>query len=105
VGADLLDPLFRAGAAGGLQSAAASMSLPLVARDRDGQVVGALPAVPSGTVASTVSQLQGYERYARAVVDAPALSTPPTTSHPRNTAAMPSASPSRRIAKWVCTQR
>ena len=64
MGADLLDPLFRAGAAGGLQSAAASMSLPLVARDRDRQVVGALLAVPSGTVASTVSRLPGYERYA-----------------------------------------
>ncbi|MHA5051094.1 GNAT family N-acetyltransferase [Streptomyces sp. SD15] len=63
-GADLIDPLVRAASAGGLQSAAASMSLPLVARDRDGQVVGALLAVPSGTVASTVSQLPGHERYA-----------------------------------------
>ncbi|MEV0220380.1 GNAT family N-acetyltransferase [Streptomyces sp. NPDC050704] len=63
-GIDLIDPLVRAASVGDLQPAAALMSLPLVARDRDGQVVGALLAVPSGTVISMVSRLPGHERYA-----------------------------------------
>lgn len=41
-GADLGEPLVRAMATGDLQSAAAELSLPLVARDSDGQVTGAL---------------------------------------------------------------
>ncbi|WP_217241814.1 hypothetical protein [Streptomyces sp. AC555_RSS877] len=40
------------------------MSLPLVAHDRDGEVVGALLAVPSGTVVSTVTWLPGHEQQA-----------------------------------------
>ncbi|MFG3518315.1 GNAT family N-acetyltransferase [Streptomyces bobili] len=46
-----------------LRPAAASMSLPLVAQDREGQVVGALLAVPSGTIVSTVSRLPGHEQH------------------------------------------
>lgn len=63
-GADLLEPLVRAASAGRLQPAAAALSLPLVAQDRDGQVVGALLGVPSGTVISTVAQLPGYQQHA-----------------------------------------
>ncbi|WP_329347545.1 hypothetical protein OG226_02005 [Streptomyces sp. NBC_01261] len=40
------------------------MSLPLVAQDRDGQVVGTLLGVPSGTVGGTVAQLPGYQQHA-----------------------------------------
>lgn len=63
-GASLTEPLVRTAAAGDLKPAAAAMSLPLVAQDRDGQVIGALLAVPSGTVISTVSQLPGHEQHA-----------------------------------------
>ncbi|QKZ23808.1 GNAT family N-acetyltransferase [Streptomyces chartreusis] len=56
-GADLGEPLVRATAAGVLQAAAAELSLPLVAWDGDGQVIGALLGVPSGTVASGLSRL------------------------------------------------
>ncbi|MDX3697075.1 hypothetical protein PV726_43995 [Streptomyces europaeiscabiei] len=40
------------------------LSQPLVAQDRDGQMIGALLAVPSGTVISTVAQLPGAKPYA-----------------------------------------
>ncbi|MFE9647467.1 GNAT family N-acetyltransferase [Streptomyces sp. NPDC006365] len=63
-GARLVEPLVRAATAGDLQSAAAAMSLPLVAQDRDGHVVGALLGVPSGTVISTVTQLPGHDQHA-----------------------------------------
>ncbi|MGW3652454.1 GNAT family N-acetyltransferase [Streptomyces sp. NPDC000878] len=63
-GARLVEPLVRAAAADDMQSAAAAMSLPLVAQDREGQVLGALLAVPSGTVISTVSQLPGHGQHA-----------------------------------------
>ncbi|WPO76236.1 GNAT family N-acetyltransferase [Streptomyces sp. KN37] len=63
-GARLIDPLVRAAAGGGLKAAAAAMSLPLVAQDREGQVLGALLAVPSGTVISTVTRLPGHEQHA-----------------------------------------
>ncbi|WP_251983042.1 hypothetical protein [Streptomyces violaceusniger] len=63
-GVGLTEPLVRAASAGSLQPAAASLSLPLVAQDRDGRVVGALLAVPSGTVISTVAQLPGHDQYA-----------------------------------------
>lgn len=63
-GAGLTEPLVRAASAGNLRSAAGLLSLPLVARDRDGQVVGALLAVPSGTIISTVAQLPGTKPYA-----------------------------------------
>ncbi|MGW6958780.1 GNAT family N-acetyltransferase [Streptomyces chartreusis] len=61
-GADLGEPLVRATAAGELQAAAAELSLPLVARDGDGQVIGALLGVPSGTVASGLSRLPGFRQ-------------------------------------------
>lgn len=63
-GADLLEPLVRAAAGGRLGEAAAALSLPLVAQDQDGALVGALLAVPSGTVLSTVSRLPGYQQHA-----------------------------------------
>ncbi|WP_240512648.1 GNAT family N-acetyltransferase [Streptomyces griseoruber] len=44
-------------AAGELQRAAGELSLPLVARDGDGQVVGALLGVPSGTVVSGLARM------------------------------------------------
>lgn len=62
-GAGLGERLVRAGAAGELQRAAGELSLPLVARDGDGQVVGALLGVPSGTVVSGLSRLPGGSRY------------------------------------------
>ncbi|MEU9190318.1 GNAT family N-acetyltransferase [Streptomyces sp. NPDC048484] len=58
-GADLGELLVRAAAAGELQRAAGELSLPLVARDREGHVVGALLGVPSGTVISALGQLPG----------------------------------------------
>jgi GNAT superfamily N-acetyltransferase len=58
-GADLGELLVRAAAAGDLQRAAGELSLPLVARDRQGQVVGALLGVPSGTVVSGLARLPG----------------------------------------------
>jgi hypothetical protein len=56
-GGDLGEPFVRATAAGELQAAVAQLSLPLVARDGDGQVTGALLGVPSGTVVSGLSRL------------------------------------------------
>ncbi|MGW2721147.1 hypothetical protein [Streptomyces sp. NPDC001492] len=61
-GVGLTEPLVRAAAAGDLQSAAAAMSLPLVAQDPDGHIVGALLGVPSGTVISTVAQLPDHDQ-------------------------------------------
>ncbi|MFI0515786.1 GNAT family N-acetyltransferase [Streptomyces sp. WSLK1-5] len=58
-GADLAERLVRAAAAGDLQRAAGELSLPLVARDREGHVLGALLAVPSGTVVSGLARLPG----------------------------------------------
>ncbi|MGW1752369.1 hypothetical protein ACWCRD_43600 [Streptomyces sp. NPDC002092] len=63
-GVGLTEPLVRAAATGDVQSAAAAMSLPLVAQDADGHIVGALLGVPSGTVISTVAQLPGHNQYA-----------------------------------------
>ncbi len=63
-GARLVEPLVRAAAADDMKSAAAAMSLPLVAQDRDGHLVGALLAVPSGAVISTITQLPGHEQHA-----------------------------------------
>jgi GNAT superfamily N-acetyltransferase len=63
-GLSLTEPLVRAATADRLQPAAAALSLPLVAQDRDGQVVGALLGVPSGTVIGTVAQLAGYQQHA-----------------------------------------
>ncbi|MEU5255151.1 GNAT family N-acetyltransferase [Streptomyces longwoodensis] len=60
---DLGERLVRAGAAGELQRAAGELSLSLVARDGDGQVVGALLGVPSGTVVSALSRQPGGRRY------------------------------------------
>ncbi|MFD4601859.1 N-acetyltransferase, partial [Streptomyces sp. NPDC058464] len=62
-GADAGERLVRAVAAGEPQRAAGELSLPLVARDGDGQVVGALLGVPSGTVLSGLSQLPVGRRY------------------------------------------
>ncbi|MCX5097540.1 GNAT family N-acetyltransferase [Streptomyces sp. NBC_00365] len=62
-GVDLGEPLVRAGAAGEFQRAAGELSLPLVARDGDGQVVGALLGVLSGTVVSGLARLPGGRRY------------------------------------------
>lgn len=56
-GADPGERLVRAAAAGELQRAAGELSLPLVARDGDGQVVGALLGVPSGTVISGLARM------------------------------------------------
>ncbi|MEV6594999.1 hypothetical protein [Streptomyces acidicola] len=53
----------RAASAGSFQSAAVALPLPLVAQDRDGQVIGALLGIPSGTVISTVAQLPGYQEH------------------------------------------
>lgn len=55
-GADLGELLVRAAAAGELQRVAGELSLPLVARDSEGQGVGALLGVPSGTVVSGLAQ-------------------------------------------------
>ncbi|MFJ9250317.1 GNAT family N-acetyltransferase [Streptomyces sp. NPDC101776] len=63
-GIDPAEPLVRALSAGDLQPAAAALSLPLVARDRDGQVVGALLAVPSGRITSGIAQLPGSRQQA-----------------------------------------
>ncbi|MEU0820341.1 GNAT family N-acetyltransferase [Streptomyces mirabilis] len=56
-GADLGELLMQAAGAGELHRAAGELSLPLVARDSDGQVVGALLGVPSGTVVSGLARL------------------------------------------------
>ncbi|MFI2765477.1 hypothetical protein ACH5A3_42825 [Streptomyces echinatus] len=61
-GADLGKRLVRAGASGELQPAAGELSLPLVAREDDGQVVGALLGVPSGTIVSGLARLPGGRR-------------------------------------------
>ncbi|MFH8736785.1 GNAT family N-acetyltransferase [Streptomyces sp. NPDC017964] len=59
----LTEPLVRAAADGTLQDAALALSLPLVAQDRDGVVVGALLALPSGTVVKTVGDA-GFKQHA-----------------------------------------
>lgn len=53
------DGLVRAASAGELQRAAGELSLPLVARDGEGEIVGALLGVPSGTVISGLARLPG----------------------------------------------
>jgi hypothetical protein len=50
----------RSDTEGQVQAAALSLSLPLVAQDKNGEVVGALLALPPGTVMQTVRQA-GYE--------------------------------------------
>lgn len=57
------EPLVRAAASGELQDGALALSLPLVAEDRDGRLVGALLALPPGTVVQTVRDA-GYEQHA-----------------------------------------
>ncbi|MBT2510835.1 GNAT family N-acetyltransferase [Streptomyces sp. ISL-98] len=59
----MTEPLVRAAAGGRLQEGALSLSLPLVAQDRGGELVGALLAVPPGMVVQTVRQA-GYEQHA-----------------------------------------
>ncbi|MFD7667807.1 GNAT family N-acetyltransferase [Streptomyces sp. NPDC059788] len=61
--AQLTERLVRAAAAGELQAAAAALSLPLVAQDRDGQLAGALLSVPSGAIAGMASRLPGSMPY------------------------------------------
>ena len=68
-GASVTEPLVRATGVDRPQAAASALSLPLVAQDRDRQVVGAMLAVPSGTVISMIAQPPGYGA-ARAAVDA-----------------------------------
>ncbi|WP_240436156.1 GNAT family N-acetyltransferase [Streptomyces sp. CC0208] len=58
-GADLGELLVRAATGGELQRAAGELSLPLVARDSESNVVGALLGVPSGTVISGLARLPG----------------------------------------------
>lgn len=62
-GAKLTALLGRAATGGDLPAAAAAMSLPLVAQDRDGQLVGALLTVPSGTIATMAGRLPGEAPY------------------------------------------
>ncbi|MGG2463806.1 GNAT family N-acetyltransferase [Streptomyces sp. RGM 3693] len=59
----MTEQLVRAAYGGKLQEGALSLSLPLVAQDRDGELVGALLALPPGTVVQTVQQA-GYEQHA-----------------------------------------
>ncbi|MGD9486103.1 GNAT family N-acetyltransferase [Streptomyces sp. TRM70308] len=54
----------RAAQGGDLLLAAAALSLPLVATDRSGQVVGALLGVPSGAVTEMVTRLPGHDQHA-----------------------------------------
>ncbi|WP_259294732.1 GNAT family N-acetyltransferase [Streptomyces canus] len=61
-GVDLGEPLVRAAAAGDLQRAAGELSLPLVARDSEGHVLGALLAVPSGVVVAGLARLPGSQQ-------------------------------------------
>jgi GNAT superfamily N-acetyltransferase len=63
-GAGLAPPLARAAASGDLLTAAAAMSLPLVAQDRNGQVLGVLLGVPSGAVTAMVMKLPGHNGHA-----------------------------------------
>ncbi|MGR3875663.1 GNAT family N-acetyltransferase [Streptomyces graminifolii] len=63
-GIDPAEPLVRALSAGDLQPAAAALSLPLVAQDRDGHVIGALLTVPSGRIISDIAQLPGSQQHA-----------------------------------------
>lgn len=64
-GADraLTEPLVRAAAEGRLQEAATALTLPLVVQDSGGELVGALLALPPGTVVQTVREA-GYEQHA-----------------------------------------
>ncbi|MGW7363112.1 GNAT family N-acetyltransferase [Streptomyces sp. NPDC054841] len=59
----MTEPLARAAASGRLEEAALALTLPLVAQDRDGELVGALLALPPGMVFQTVSEA-GYEQHA-----------------------------------------
>lgn len=59
----MAEPLVRAAAGGRLQRGALSLSLPLVAQDGEGELVGALLTLPPGTVVQTVRQA-GCERHA-----------------------------------------
>ena len=61
-GADPAEPLVKAAASGGLRRAAGELSLPLVARDSHGQVIGALLGVPSGTIVSGLARLPGGQQ-------------------------------------------
>ncbi|MEU8708674.1 GNAT family N-acetyltransferase [Streptomyces sp. NPDC048565] len=61
-GGALTEPLVRAATSGRLQEAALALSLPLVAEDRDGTLVGALLALPPGGVVQTVQEA-GYEQH------------------------------------------
>ncbi|MEU9061739.1 GNAT family N-acetyltransferase [Streptomyces sp. NPDC048430] len=56
------EALVRAATSGRLQEAALALSLPLVAEDRDGTLVGALLALPPGGVVQTVQEA-GYEQH------------------------------------------
>lgn len=62
-GAKLTSLLVRAATGGELLAAAAAMSLPLAAHDRDGRVVGALLTVPSAAIAEMASRLPGDAPY------------------------------------------
>jgi GNAT superfamily N-acetyltransferase len=59
----LIKPLVLAATEGGLQDAALALSLPLVAEDREGVIVGALLALPPGTMVQTVQEA-GFEHHA-----------------------------------------
>ncbi|WP_331762312.1 GNAT family N-acetyltransferase (plasmid) [Streptomyces sp. NBC_01527] len=59
----MTEPLVRAATGGRLQEGALSLSLPLVAQNRDGELVGALLALPPGMVVETVQEA-GYEMHA-----------------------------------------
>ncbi|MFB7453258.1 GNAT family N-acetyltransferase [Streptomyces sp. NPDC056194] len=59
----LTRPLVSAATTGNLQDAALALSLPLVAGDRDGTIVGALLTLPPGSMVQTVQEA-GYEQHA-----------------------------------------
>lgn len=63
----MIEPLVRAAAAGHLQQAALALSLPLAAQNKDGELVGALLALPPGMVVQTVEQA-GYPQQALAAM-------------------------------------
>lgn len=59
----MTEPLVRAAAEERLQEAALALTLPLVAQGRDGELVGALLALPPGMVVQTVRDA-GYPQHA-----------------------------------------
>lgn len=59
----LTKPLVLAATEGRLQKAALALSLPLVAQDRDGAIVGALLALPPGKMVQTIEEA-GFEHHA-----------------------------------------